>query len=113
MNLVDDLDGMGRRALLCAHLHQLAILPLGLDQKRPFGGVVAAWLLYIDMLTSLQPGNRHRSVPVVGAGDGDSVHILQLENLAKVFFTRGSIAQRLLRTGSEFLHYVAVYIAQV
>ena len=54
MDLVDDLDGVGRRTLLRAHLHYLAVFLLRLNQQGSFGGVVAAGLLDVDMLARLQ-----------------------------------------------------------
>ena len=50
---------------------------------------------------------------MVGSGDGDGVHILLLENLAKVFFRRGRLAHLLLRTVGELLENVAVHIADM
>ena len=113
VNLVHDLDGVGRGALLGAHLHHLAIFLLRLHQHRPFGRVVAAWLLDIHMLAGLEAGDGHRSMPVVRTGDADGVHILLLQNLAKILFRRGSRPHRLLGCGSKFLEDIAVYIADV
>ena len=53
MNLFDDLDGVGRRTLLGAHLHELSVLLLCLDEHGAFCRVVAARFLYIDMLEGL------------------------------------------------------------
>src|ERR1700733_914175 len=53
VNFFDDLDGVWRRALLRAELHQLPILLLRLHQHLAFGGIVAAWLFDIDVLTRL------------------------------------------------------------
>ena len=53
VNPAHDLDGVRRRALLGSHLHELAVFLLRLYQKRPFGGVVAAGLLHINMFTRL------------------------------------------------------------
>ena len=113
MNLFDDLDGVRRRALLRAHLHQLSILLLRLHQHRALGRIVAAWLFHIDVLARLQPGNRHRRMPVVGSGNRDGVHILLLENRAKVFFRRRRLAHLLLHAVGELLEYVAVHIADM
>ena len=84
MNLVDDLDGVRRGALLGAHLHQLAVFLLRAHQQRALGGVVAAGLLDVDMLAGLQSGDGHGRMPVFGRGDGDGVHILLFENVAEV-----------------------------
>ena len=65
------------------------------------------------MLTRLQSGDGHRSMPVVGGGDADGVHILLLKNLAKILLRRGSRSRRLLRTGGEFFEEIAVYVAHV
>ena len=113
MYLANDLDGVGRRALLRAHLHHLGILLLRLHQQCSLSGVVAAWLLYIDVLTRLQPGDGHGGVPVVRAGDADRIHILLRQDLAKILFFRRSFAHRLGGGGSELVHRIAVHIAHV
>ena len=54
VDLVDDLNGVRRRALLRAHLHQLAVFLLRLHQQRALPGIVAAGLFDIDVLARLQ-----------------------------------------------------------
>ena len=39
-------------------------------------GLKAGWLFDVDMLSSLETQHSQRSVPVIGSGDGDGVHIL-------------------------------------
>ena len=90
MNFVDDLDGEGRGALLGAHLHQLAVFLLRLDEQRAFGGVVAAGLFNVDVLARLQAGDGHGRMPVVGRGDGDGVYILEFQDLAEVLSVAGA-----------------------
>src|SRR5271156_6070523 len=113
VDLIDDFNGVRRGALLSPHLHELLILLLSLHQERPFGRVVAAGLFYIDALTRLQPGNGHRSMPVVGSGDRDSVHILLLKDVAKVLVGRGRLTHLFLCAVSKLLEDVAVYIADI
>jgi hypothetical protein len=113
MNLFDDLDSVGRRALLRAHLHQLAVFLLRLNQQCTFGGVVAAWLLYVNMLTRLQTGDGHRSMPVVGAGNADGIHVFLLQDLAEVLLLCGRVTHRLLGLGGELIHCLGVHIAHV
>ena len=73
--LVDSFIVGGVGTPLVAHLHQLAIFLLNLDQQRALGGVVAAWFFNIDVLAGLHAGDGHRRVPVVGHGNGDGVNI--------------------------------------
>ena len=54
VNFIDDLDGVRRRALLRAHLHELAVFLLRLHQHGALGRIVAARLFYIDVLARLQ-----------------------------------------------------------
>ncbi len=84
VDLVDDLDGVRGRALLGAHLHQLAVFLLRFDQQRALAGIVAAGFFNVDVLPGLKSEDGHRRMPVIGRGDGDGVDILALENLAKV-----------------------------
>ena len=113
MNLVDNLDGVRRRALLRAHLHKLSILALCLHQQRALGRIVAAWLFNIHMLPRLQSRDRHGRVPVVGSGDGDGVHFLQLKDVPEVLVGRRSVSQFALGIVGEFLQSLAVDIADV
>ena len=52
-------------------------------------------------------------MPVIGSGDRDGVHILLLENPAKVFLSRRGIAHFLLHTLGELLENIAVNVADV
>src|ERR1700728_5414419 len=65
------------------------------------------------MLACMQAGDGHGNVPMSGCSDGDSVHIFELENLAKVLVGRGRIAERLLRVLSKPGEDVAIHIANV
>ena len=86
VNLLDDLDGVRRGALLGAHLHELAVFLLRGDEERAFGGIVAAGLFDVDVLAGFDAGDGHGRVPVVGRGDGDGVDVFALEELAEVAF---------------------------
>ena len=58
-------------------------------------------------------GNRHRRMPVVGSGDGDGVHILQLENSHGSLFRRPAPRPSPAARVGELLEYVAVHIADM
>ena len=53
MNPGDDVDGVRGRALLIAHLHELAVLFLRGDEQFAFRRIVAAGLLDVDVFASL------------------------------------------------------------
>ena len=97
MNLLDDLDGVRRRALLRAHLDELAVFLLRLDEQCAFGGVVAAGLFNVDVLAGLEAEDRHGCVPVVGRGDGDGVDVFLLQDLAEVLIGFGGGAHHSFR----------------
>jgi len=80
----------GEERCLRAHLHQLSVFLLGLDEHLSFGGIVAAGLLDVDVLAGLQASDGHGRVPMVGRGDGDGVYIFVLENFAEVFSVAGT-----------------------
>ena len=111
VDLVDDLDGVRRRALLGAHLHQLAVFLLRFDQKRALARVVAAGFFNVDVLSGLKSEDGHRRMPVIGRGDRDGVNILALENLAKILLRSRVIAHCLAGLGSELGQDVAFDIA--
>ena len=113
MALADDLDAMGRGALLISHLHHLAVFLLRLDQHHPLGGIVAAGLLYVDVFPRLQPGNRHRCVPKVGSRNADGIYILLFENFAEVFFGDRGGSHRLSGFPGKLRHGVAIDVAYV
>src|SRR6202034_1733384 len=87
MDLLDNFDGVGRGSLLRAHLDELAVFLLRTDEKRAFGGIVAAGFFDVDMLARLQSEDGQGCMPVIGRGDGDGVNIFEGENLAEVLFT--------------------------
>ncbi len=99
--------------MLRAHLHELAILLLRLDQKRALGRVVAAGLFNIDMLARLEAGDRHRGMPVVRGSDGDGVHILQLKDVAKILVNGGRGTHFALHIAGKLLHRIAIHIAYI
>ena len=113
VNLLDNLDGVRRGALLDSHLRQLSVLPLGSNQHLPFSGIVAAWLLHINVFARFESRNRHGSMPVVRRGDGDGVHILLLKDATKVLVHGRSIAQLALHAIGKFLQNHAVHIANM
>ena len=86
MDIADDFDGVRRGTLLCAHLHELAVLLLSADKQCALGGIVAAGLLDIDVFAGLESEDGHGRVPVVRRGDGDRVDVFKLENFAEVLF---------------------------
>ena len=113
VDLADDLDGVGRGALLGAHLDELAGLVAGGDDHGAFGGVVAAGLLDVDVLAGLYAGDGHGGVPVVGRGDGDGVDIVGGEDLAEVLLGLWSVAQVFLGAVGVLLEDVALDITDV
>ena len=113
MDLIDNLNGVGRRSLLCAHLHQLAILLLRPHQHLSLSRIVAARLFQIDVLARLQCGDGHRCVPMVRGSNCDGVHILLLQNPAKVFVRRSGFLHLLLHCVGELSKDIAVHIADM
>src|ERR1700735_3812003 len=113
VNLVDNFDGVRRRALLSSHLHELLILLLSLHQHRSLSRVVAAGPLDIDMFARLQTGNGHRRVPVIRGGNRDGVDILLLKEVAKVLVGRRRFAHLFLGRRWEFFENIAVHIADI
>ena len=113
VNLVDNLDGVRRRALLRAHLHQLAVLPLRLDQQCALRRIVAAWLFYVDILSRLQPGNRHGRVPVIGRGNRNCIDIFLRENFAEVLGRRSGVSHLLLHAVGKLFQGVTVDVAHM
>jgi hypothetical protein len=112
-DLVHDLDGVRRGALLRAHLHQLARFLLRFDQHYALGGIVAAWLFDVDMLACLNARDGHRRVPVVGRCDGDRIDFFQREEVAEVFLGCRGLAHLSLRVGGELLQDVALDVAHM
>jgi hypothetical protein len=113
VDLVDNFYGVRGGALLGAHLDQLFVFLLGLDQHFAFGGIVAAGFFDVDVLAGLKTGDSHRSVPVIGRGDGDGVDIFLFKNFAEVFFGCGRLAHFLLHAVGEFVEDVAIDVAHV
>ena len=113
MNLVDNLNGVRRRPLLCAHLHQLSIFLLHRHEQRSFGRVMAARLFDIHVLTCLHARNGHRRMPMIGRRNRDRVHVLQLQDAAKVLLRRRSIAHFGLYRAGKLAQDVAVHIANM
>src|SRR6202021_3149391 len=55
----------------------------------------------------------HRRMPVIWSGNGDGVHILLLENRAKIFLRLSSVTHLLLHAVSKLLENVAVHVAHM
>ncbi len=85
MDLADDLDGVWRRALLAAHLHELLVLVACGDEELAFVRVVAAGLFHVDVFAGFETEDGHGGVPVIRRGDGDGVDVFGGECLAEVF----------------------------
>jgi hypothetical protein len=62
---------------LGSHLNVLAVLSLSFDKERALSRIVAARLFNIDVLAGLEAGDCHRSMPVVGCGDGYGVDVFR------------------------------------
>ena len=52
-------------------------------------------------------------MPMLGSGDGHSIHVLQLEYLPEVLVSYRGIAQLKLGIGGEFLQNIAVHVADM
>ena len=113
VNLCNDLDGVGRGALLIAHLHELAIFLLRFNQHLSFGGIVAAGFFQIHVLAGLQAGNGQRGMPMVGRGNRDGVDLFGLEDFAEVFLCRRYLSCFLLYCVGELVQDVAVHVAHM
>ncbi len=74
---------------------------------------MAAGLLDVNVLAGFDAGDGHGGMPVIGRGDGDSVNIFALEQLAEVAFGVRGVTEFLLRLGAEFFHEVALDVADV
>ena len=112
MDLLHDLDGMGERALLCTHLHELFVFALRLNQDGSFGRVVAARLLHETCLPACNPAMaigvcQWSGVAMVIASTSFCSSILR-----KSFFLSG-LAHLLLRNVGELFDDLAVHIADM
>jgi hypothetical protein len=113
VDLVDDINIERGGTPLSSHLDMLAVLSLSFDKKRTFSRIVTARLFNIDVLAGLKPGDGHRSMPVVGGGDGDGVYVFGSEKFAKIFVSGRGVAEALLDSTGELSEEVTLYVANV
>ena len=112
-NFVDDLNRVPRRTLLRPHLYQLSVFLLCLNEQCSFGRIVAAGLLYVDVLSRLQTGDCHRGMPVVGSGNANRVDLFAVKNLAKILLGGCGFSHLLLGGVGELLKNPVVRVADV
>ena len=115
MNLADDLNGVGRGALLVTNLDEFAVVLLGRDENlAPRGGCGSGRLFDVDVLARFMEAlDGHGGVPVVGHSDGDDIDIFGGENVPVVAVGCGGVAEGGLRRGGKFREDGGVHIAYV
>ena len=84
MQLGDGFDHAGRAPPLRSHLHRPVVLAGGRDHLLAFPGIVAAWLLDVDVLAGGAPQDRGGAVPVIGRLAEERVHFLVVQNLSEI-----------------------------
>ena len=84
VNLLDDLDRPGPRALLVAHLHDAVEVCLGQGDQLALPRVVRAWFLAVHVLAGLECENGCRGVPEIWRGDDQGIDRLVVEDAAEV-----------------------------
>jgi hypothetical protein len=85
-------------AVLCAVLHDAAVLLGGGDDLAALVDIVRDGFFDVDVLARLAGPDRGEGVPVVGRGDGDGVDVFVLQRVAHVLVELRGLA---LRVGDE------------
>ena len=83
-NFIRQVGPLAQRSVLGAVLNNSTILFGCFHQFFTLKQVVTEWFLYINIFACLTGPDRHETVPVIGSGDGNYIHVVVIEYFTNI-----------------------------